>query len=237
LPDPRQRREFGRQTAPKIPASKTPAPMFPSTGTSTTIPLAPQPLHPDEANLREYLREWRRQTAKEREVPAFVILHDTTLEEICRQKPQSIADLLQITGIGERKAEMFGQPVLEALARFRAGARPSALPEKKTAPAVETLALLAQGKTFAEIAQIRSRQISTVVNGVAALVEKGELEFQPDWVDRNRLSVIEAACARIGTEQLKPLKEALPPEITYEEIRLVVARQRREKMQNKVIPA
>jgi ATP-dependent DNA helicase RecQ len=237
LPDPRQRREFGKQAAPKIPASKTPAPMFPSTGTSTTIPRAPQPLHPDEANLREYLREWRRQTAKEREVPAFVILHDTTLEEICRQKPRSIAELLEITGIGERKAEMFGQPVLEALSRFRAGARPSALPEKKTAPAAETLTLLAQGKTFAEIAQIRSRQISTVVNGVAALVEKGELEFDPDWVDRNRLSVIEAACAQIGTEQLKPLKEALPPEITYEEIRLVVARQRREKMQNKVIPA
>jgi ATP-dependent DNA helicase RecQ len=227
LPDPRKRREFGKQPATKVP----------STGTSTTVPLAPKSLDPDEADLRDYLREWRRNTAKEREVPAFVILHDTTLEEICRRKPQSIAELLEITGIGERKAEMFGQPVLEALARFQAGARPSALPQKKTAPAVETLTLLAQGKTFGEIAQIRGRQISTVVNGVAALVEKGELEFQPDWVDRTRLSVIEAACAQLGTEWLKPLKEALPPEITYEEIRLVVARQRREKTQKKVIPA
>jgi len=227
LPDPRQRHKFGKQPATKAP----------STGTSTTVPLAPKSLDPDEADLREYLREWRRNAAKEREVPAYVVLHDTTLEEICRQKPQSIAELLEITGIGERKADMFGQPVLEALARFRAGARPSALPEKKTAPAVETLTLLAQGKTFAEIAQIRGRQLSTVVNGVAALVEKGELEFQPDWVDRTRLSVIEAACTQMGTEWLKPLKEALPPEITYEEIRLVVARQRREKMQNKVIPA
>jgi len=227
LPDPRKRREFGKQPVPNIP----------STGTAATVPLATQPLSPDEADLREYLREWRRKTAKEREVAAFVVLHDTTLEEICRRKPRSIAELLQITGIGERKAEMFGQQLLEALARFQAGARASALPEKKTAPAIETLALLSQGKTFAEIAQIRGRQVSTVVSAAATLVEKGEIEFQSDWIDRNKQSVIEAACARAGAEWLKPLKDALPPEITYDEIRLVVARLRREQAQQKVIPA
>ena len=227
LPDPLKRREFGKPSPSNIP----------STGTGAAGPLSPQPLNPDETGLRDYLREWRRIMAKERDVPAYVVLHDTTLEEICRKQPQSIAGLLQITGIGERKAEMFGQSLLDALARFQAGARASALPEKKTAPAVETLSLLAQGKTFAEIAQIRGRQISTIVNAIAALVEKGELDFEADWIDRNKQSVIEAACARLGTEWLKPLKDALPPEITYDEIRLVVARLRREQMQQKVIPA
>ena len=227
LPDPLKRREFGKPSPSNIP----------STGTGPAGPLSPQPLNPDETGLRDYLREWRRIMAKERDVPAYVVLHDTTLEEICRKQPQSIAGLLQITGIGERKAEMFGQSLLDALARFQAGARASALPEKKTAPAVETLSLLAQGKTFAEIAQIRGRQISTIVNAIAALVEKGELDFEADWIDRNKQSVIEAACARLGTEWLKPLKDALPPEITYDEIRLVVARLRRERMRQKVIPA
>jgi ATP-dependent DNA helicase RecQ len=227
LPDPLKGREFGKPSASNIP----------STGTGTAGPPSPQPLNPDETGLRDYLREWRRIMAKERDVPAYVVLHDTTLEEICRKQPQSIAGLLQITGIGERKAEMFGESLLDALGRFRAGARASALPEKKTAPAVETLSLLAQGKTFAEIAQIRGRQISTIVNAVAALVEKGELDFEADWIDRNRQSVIEAACKQIGTEWLKPLKDALPPEITYDEIRLVVARLRREQMQQKVILA
>ena len=61
---------------------------------------------------------------------------------------------------------------------------------------------------------------------------KGELEFRPEWIDRNKLAVIEAACASLDLrrlERLKPLKDALPPEITYEEIRLVVARLRREQ--------
>jgi ATP-dependent DNA helicase RecQ len=170
-------------------------------------------------------------------VPAYVVLHDTTLDEICRRVPQTIADLLQITGIGERKAEMFGQQVLDALTRFRAGARATPLPPKKTLPAEETLRLLAEGRTFEDIARIRSRQLTTVVNAVATLVESGQLEFDPSWIDATRQSIIEAACAQVGTEKLKNLKDSLPPEITYDEIRLVVARLRREQRSKATIPA
>lgn len=191
--------------------------------------------------LREYLREWRRTTAKERGTPAYVVLHDTSLDEICRSKPTSITDLLNITGIGERKADLYGQAILSALRQYREGARASAPLEMKTAPALETLQLLTAGKTFEEIAQIRGRQISTVVNTVANLVEKGEVEFRPEWIDRNKLAVIEAACTKMGLdnlERLKPLKDALPPEITYDEIRLVLACLRRKENQNRTeIPA
>lgn len=191
--------------------------------------------------LREYLREWRRTTAKEQGVPAYVVLHDASLDEICRLRPASIAELLNVTGIGERKADTYGQRILAALRQYREGARATALPEKKTAPALETLRLLAEGKSFEDIARIRGRQVATVVNAVAGMVEKGELEFRADWIDRNRLAVIEAGCARLGLDQLerlRTLKDALPPEITYEEIRLVVARFRREANKQKTsIPA
>jgi ATP-dependent DNA helicase RecQ len=183
-----------------------------------------------DAELREYLREWRRATAKEQSVPAYVVLHDTSLDEICRVQPGSIAQLMTITGIGQRKADMYGQEILSVLRRYREGARAAALPEKKTAPARETLQLLAAGKNFEEIAQIRGRQMGTVVNAVAGLVEKGEIEFDPAWIDRNKLAAIEAACADLGLQRLarlKTLKDALPPEITYDEIRLAVARFRR----------
>jgi ATP-dependent DNA helicase RecQ len=196
-------------------------------------------IEPDDG-LQEYLREWRRNTAKEQGMPAYVVLHDTTLEEICRIRPSSIAQLLTITGIGERKAEMYGKEILAALQRYGEGARASALPQKKTAPAVETQQLLSQGKTLEEIAQIRGRQLSTVINAVATLVETGEVEFQPAWIDRTRHSVIEAACVRAGlenVERLKPLKDVLPPEITYEEIKLVLACLRRDQAQKRSIPA
>jgi ATP-dependent DNA helicase RecQ len=202
-------------------------------------PAAPAPhgagdVDPD---LSEYLREWRRTTAREQGIPAFVILHDTTLEEICRLQPVSIAELLTITGIGERKADMYGNGILGALERYREGARAGALPERKTAPAIETLKLLALGHSFEEIAKIRERQLSTVINAVANLVENGFLEFKAEWIERNKLAVIEAACAKLGVERLKNLKDALPPEITYDEIRLVAARVRREQKQKATIPA
>jgi ATP-dependent DNA helicase RecQ len=79
--------------------------------------------------------------------------------------------------------------------------------------------------------------VTTVVGAVASLVEKGDIEFQADWIDRNKQAVIEAACAQLGTEWLKPLKDALPPEVTYDEIRLVVAKVRRETRVGKEVPA
>jgi ATP-dependent DNA helicase RecQ len=191
-----------------------------------------------DAELSEYLREWRRTTAKEQGVPAFVVLHDTTLEEICRRRPSAMAELLSITGIGERKAEVYGRGILAALERYRNGARASAFPEKMTAPALETMRLLSAGHSFEDIAKIRGRQLSTVVNAVANLVERGDIEFEEGWIERNKLAVIEAACARIGVNGLRPLKDALPPEVTYDEIRLVVARVRREGKVSKVnVPA
>ena len=205
------------------------------------VRVAAGPVADADQELREYLREWRRMTAKEQGAPAYVVLHDTSLDEICRSQPRSIPDLLKITGIGERKAELYGQGILSALRQYREGARAAVPPEKKTAPALETLQLLAEGKSFEDIARIRGRQISTVVNSVAGLVEKGEVEFRAEWIDRSRQLMIEAACATLGLERLerlKTLKDVLPPEITYDEIRLVVAHLRREANANKSsIPA
>jgi ATP-dependent DNA helicase RecQ len=170
-----------------------------------------------------------------------VVLHDSSLDEICRMRPTTVAQLMTITGIGERKAELYGREILAALKRYGEGERAAPLPEKKSAPAIETLQLLAEGKTFEEIAQTRGRQVATVVNAVAALVEKGEIEFRPEWIDRNKLAVIEAACANLEpgkVDRLKPLKDALPPEVTYDEIRLVLARLRREGSKGeRAIPA
>ena len=203
-------------------------------------PSSPRPATPVDAELSEYLREWRRKTAKEQGMPAYVVLHDTTLEEISGIRPSSIAELRKITGIGERKAELYGQEILAVLQRYKQGARASAIPQKLTAPGLETLQLLKEGKSLEQIAEIRGRQVGTIVNAVAALVETGQVEFHPAWIDRNRDAVIASACERAGLDnltRLKPLKDVLPPEITYEEIRLVLARLRREKELKKAIPA
>jgi ATP-dependent DNA helicase RecQ len=186
--------------------------------------------------LREYLREWRRSVAKEMKLAAFIVLHDSSLDEICGRRPKSLNELLEIPGIGEKKAETYGREILAALERFRQGERVGGIPQQAK-PAEETLRLLSAGKTLQEIAQLRGRQVSTVVSAVANLVETGQVELQPGWVSKERQSVIAAACAQVGTDRLKPLKDILPPEITYDEIKLVVGKMRREQFVSKAIPA
>lgn len=78
-------------------------------------------------DLHEYLREWRRATAKEQGVPAYVVMHDTTLDVLCRVRPESLSGIRGISGFGERKTELYGTQILDALKRFRQGARTAAV--------------------------------------------------------------------------------------------------------------
>ena len=184
-------------------------------------------LAPVDPDLREFLRQWRSVIAKDKKTAAFIVMHDTTLDELCRIRPTSMAELLSVSGIGERKAELYGQQILDALMEYDRGARATAAPAKKSKPGEETLQLLREGRTFDEIAAIRGRQRSTVVSLVANLIEQGEVDFQDNWVDLERRTKIEAACVDLGLERLGPLKAALPPEITYEDIHLVVGKLRK----------
>ena len=182
-------------------------------------------------DLREYLREWRRTTAKESGTPAFIIMHDTSLDELCRRRPQSLAELLQVPGFGERKCELYGEQIIEALKSYGSGARALGTLEPRSKPAEETMRLLAEGRTLAEIAGIRGRQLSSVISMVADLVQRGEIEFEPRWLGDEKRAKIEEACGQLGVERLRPLKDALPADITFDEIRLVAARLRRERGQ------
>jgi ATP-dependent DNA helicase RecQ len=204
-----------------------PAPAAPRPRPSPQVPTMDR--RDDAAELREYFREWRRATAKRRKVRAYVVMHDTSLEELCRIRPASPTELLHVPGFGERKVALYGDEILEALRKFREGARAAPPAGKKSKPAEETMAMLAEGRTFAEIAQARGRQLGTVIEMVADLVERGKLEFQPAWVDPAKQARIEEAAARLGLDRLHPIKDSLPPEITYDDIRLVLAHLRRNQ--------
>jgi ATP-dependent DNA helicase RecQ len=182
--------------------------------------------------LREFLREWRRNAARQKMMAAFVVMHDTTLDELCKAQPRTIAELGRISGIGEKKCEMYGEEILEVFRRFGRGERASKeWHARPSNPSLETKELLEKGHSFEEIAQIRGRKVSSVVAMVADLIEKGETEFRAEWVDAAKYKQIQEASARVRMEWLKPIKDALPEGIGYDEIRLVVADLRWKKKQ------
>jgi ATP-dependent DNA helicase RecQ len=102
----------------KVAAVKTKIPAQPA--------AAPLPV-PAAANaeLRDHLREWRRAISRELGIPAFIVMHDTTLDELCKLQPRTLVELRRVPGFGDRKVEMYGAQILEALRNF--GSKPRAV--------------------------------------------------------------------------------------------------------------
>jgi DNA helicase II / ATP-dependent DNA helicase PcrA len=62
------------------------------------------------------LKAWRRERAQDDGIPAFVVFHDKTLEEIARRRPGDLAALAAVSGVGPAKLERYGDELLAALA-------------------------------------------------------------------------------------------------------------------------
>ena len=62
------------------------------------------------------LKAWRAEVAREHNLPAYVIFHDATLAEIAQRRPQTLAELQGISGIGEKKLQAYGEAVLRVVA-------------------------------------------------------------------------------------------------------------------------
>ncbi len=79
-------------------------------GPRTGLPVQTQDLP-----LFQALRDLRARLAKEQNVPAYVIFHDSTLRNIAERRPDSMGELAQVGGIGGAKLERYGAEVLEVV--------------------------------------------------------------------------------------------------------------------------
>ena len=185
--------------------------------------------------LLDFFRVWRRDEARRRGVPVYLVMHDTSLEHLCRVRPKTLAQVRTISGFGDLKTADYGPAILKAFAEFESGKRALAEAAPRVEgnkPSQETIDLLKKGHSFAEIASIRGRQLATVIAAVANLVENGEVEFDPRWMPQERRVAIEAACAKVGTARLRPVKDLVGDEVTMGEVHLVLAKVRREGKRN-----
>ena len=66
--------------------------------------------------LAARLREWRRQRSRSDGVPAYVVLHDTTLDELAAIRPSSLGELAAVKGVGPAKLERYGEELLTLIA-------------------------------------------------------------------------------------------------------------------------
>jgi RecQ family ATP-dependent DNA helicase len=122
---------------------------------------------------------------------------------------------------------LFSDKAYTAPSSSRTTLRSSSATPSVTAPKPgtvdETFALYEQGLTVEEICAQRSLTEITVEGHLAACILQGRAFDVSRHVSAEARAQIEEAVAHIGTERLKPLREALPRHITYRMIRFVVA--------------
>jgi len=176
-----------------------------------------------DAELLEWLRAWRRKRAYEQAVAAYVVLPDVTLRALATRAPREISELWGISGLGTKRIERYGNEILEAVRQYQAGARVAAPSGPKESPRDHVKRLLAEGKTFEDISRIRQRTLAATIDLVSAMIEDGDIEFQESWIPSSRAPAIREVAEHYGLDRLKTIKEMLPAEVTYEDIRLVVA--------------
>ena len=58
------------------------------------------------------LRAWRSEIARTRGVPAYVVLHDATIDGIASSRPATLSQLRNIPGIGDKKLEHYGEQLI-----------------------------------------------------------------------------------------------------------------------------
>ena len=174
-------------------------------------------------------------------MPAFVVLHDSSLDEICRLQPNRLRELLQHhrnrrTQSGSIWAGHSGRAA--AISRRRAGGRAAG---EEDGSRSGDFATPGGGQEFrGHCADSRTADRD---RGERGRRTGGERRIGiSSGVDRSQQTGRDRGGLRsLGLDRwydCETLKDALPPEITYDEIRLVVARLRREASQKKTsIPA
>lgn len=186
--------------------------------------------HHVDNELYEALREVRSELAQAENVPAYIIFSNKSLEDMAGKLPKNAEEFLTVEGVGSVKADKYAGHFLPVIQEFIANRPATDLEEKNTSSFsnqevgssyLESAEYAEQGLTPYEIAIERGLTESTVLNHLTQAAEEGILEeFEAD-VPQSRKRSIKEAFREIGTETLKPIKEVLADEITYEDIRSV----------------
>ncbi len=193
--------------------------------------------------LFEELRALRRDLADQQGVPPFVVFGDVSLRYLAAAFPQSLENFARAPGVGKAKLEQYGERFVAAIRGYAeprniadrtaemasstgyAGAVRESRRERREGRRgdtyEQTLALLSQGLSISQIAQERQLTETTIIGQIERMASQGrELPLEHLLPEAGSLRIIRDAFDICGYEYLKPVKEYLGPDFSYEEIRL-----------------
>jgi ATP-dependent DNA helicase RecQ len=172
----------------------------------------------DEA-LFETLRGLRKSLADERGVPPYIVFSDVALRQMARQYPTRASEFSQISGVGQRKLDEYGEVFMTEIAAFLQDHPRQMFAEESFSPPPrasrlndttrETLRLYREGRAVGQIAITRSLALSTIFGHLATAAEAGETIDLGQLLTRRDQDDIRAAFTKHGFGNLMGVHDAL----------------------------
>ncbi|SIQ37101.1 DNA helicase RecQ [Marinobacterium stanieri] len=181
---------------------------------------AQQRLDADEKLLWEALRALRKQIASDQDVPPYVIFHDATLMEMVLYRPLTSEQMRRLSGVGERKLALYGDPFLELIAEHNQQADAG-----HNDQAEQSLMLYRTGMTVEQVARQQKLSPNVIYGHLAQAIRDGLIPVD-DVVElpakeRSEIESTIRFCQQQFGDSLKSVHEALEGRYDYGVLRCI----------------
>lgn len=189
--------------------------------------------------LLQRLRSLRKRLADDQGIPPYIVFAESALRQMAQRRPQTLRDFGQISGVGSRKLDQYGQLFTTAIREFcqdnsvpavapaSAAAATAKTRSRRYRPPTEThfitLQLHQRGLPLDDIARQRRVTLRTIHNHLERLILANQAVDLDQLVSPERQRAIQTAIQARGYNSLSTLRDQLGPAYDYGEIQLVVA--------------
>lgn len=200
--------------------------------------------------LFNILRELRGELAIEERIPPYIIFGDNTLRELSIKMPIVLEQFLEISGVGRRKSEKYGKIFIDKISSYvednglkvewnystvknlsiderdlsKTSKRSSVTDKKKSH--FQTIDLIKKNNNLIEVAKERELSLNTIFSHVNQYIsEENKIDFSIDFsvfCNQNDELTISEVIKKVGCAKLKNIKENLPDNINYDQIKAMV---------------
>ena len=179
--------------------------------------------------LFEVLRQLRRELSRKEGIPPYQIFSDATLEEMAAKRPLLDSELIEISGVGEKKLKRYGNFFMDKILSYIKQQEQNGVKIQGSTHII-TYDLYKQGLTIQQIADKRGLNPVTIYSHIAHLYTKGEpIDLFKFFTQADYEQIEKAIDAMTPPFKLKDIFEYLNEKVPYFKIRLAMAHYDRER--------
>ena len=197
--------------------------------------------------LFEILRRLRHEIAVGEKVPPYMVFGDSTLKELSSRMPVDKEQMLEVSGVGERKYDKYGQQFIEKIMNYlnsnninhiwiSKAKSDISIEEKKNniegsknikeKSYINTVEMLRVCGSLRKTAGERELTLTTIISHVEKYISEGNsIDFKIDFSDifnEQDEEIVKGVIKNVGFNKLTAIKEQVPSDISYDAIKGII---------------